>query len=416
MKKTIIVIVVLAIIGIGVYYIVSNNGSNGAPVYTAPVSNNTQQTPQAPVAFLPDATGSAQSVSTIPANGDGNPYGVAFVPAGFPSGGKLNPGDVLVSNWNDKKIQGAGTTIVRITPSGQQSLFFQGKKPMGLTTALAILKSGFVIVGNLPTTDGTGATAKAGSLLVIDSKGNLRTTLTDPNLINGPWDMAVNDNGANVQAFVTNVLSGNVVRFDMVFNATGLSSNKGTIIASGYGHHTDPNAAVVGPTGLFYNPTNDSLLVASTVDNAIYIIRNAGSATTNQGLGTIVYKDDQHLHGPLALALAPNGNFLVTNGDAINSDKAQPSELVEFTPAGTFVKELSLDTGQGGAFGLAIDTSGGTVHFAAVNDNTPSLLIWSIPSMLINNSNTNTSTPAAQSPTQAIPTPTTPPASNAPGY
>ena len=32
--------------------------------------------------------------STIPANGDLNPYGVAFVPHGFPSGGTIAAGDV----------------------------------------------------------------------------------------------------------------------------------------------------------------------------------------------------------------------------------------------------------------------------------------------------------------------------------
>jgi len=42
---------------------------------------------QAP-GFLPTPV---QIVSTIPGNGDVNPYGVAFVPFGFP-GGVLNPG------------------------------------------------------------------------------------------------------------------------------------------------------------------------------------------------------------------------------------------------------------------------------------------------------------------------------------
>jgi hypothetical protein len=341
-------------------------------------------TPASPIVqtstvFLPDATSSAQSISTVPSNGDMNPYGVAFVPTGFPSDGALNAGDVLVSNWNDKKIQGAGTTIVKIAPTGQQSLFFQGKKGLGLTTALAVLKSGFVIVGNLPTTDGTGATAKAGSLLVLDSKGNLLTTLSDPSLINGPWDMAVKDKGAQVQAFVTNALSGTVVRFDLTFSSTALTSNKGTVIASGYGHHTDPNAAVVGPTGLFYDVPSDTLFVASTVDNAIYSIANAGGVTTSGGVGTVVYKDAQHLHGPVGLAQAPNGDFLVTNGDAINADPAQPSEIVEFTPSGTFVKELSVDQAPGSAFGLAVNVSGGTASFAAVDDNTATLFVWTAP-------------------------------------
>ncbi len=373
MKTSYIVggIVIIIIIGGIVWYM---GQSSTSPSTQTP----TQQTVQTSTAFLPDATSSAQSISTVPSNGDTNPYGIAFVPTGFPSGGVLNPGDVLVSNWNDKTIQGAGTTIVRITPTGQQSLFFQGKGPLGLTTALAVLKSGFIIVGNLPTADGTGATAKPGSLLVLDSKGKLLTTLTDPTLIDGPWDMAVNDKGAQVQVFVTNALSGTVVRFDLTFNSVGLTSHKGTTIASGYGHHTDPNAAVVGPTGLVYNAQNDSLFVASTVNNAIYSIANAGSATTSRGMETIVYKDQQHLHGPLALAQAPNGDLLVTNGDAINSDKTQPSEIVEFTPAGTFVKELSLDANQGGAFGLAVDASGSQARFAAVDDNTPALLVWTI--------------------------------------
>ena len=44
--------------------------------------------------------GAFQTVTTVPANGDLNPYGVAFVPPGFPSGGSLSPGDILVSNFN----------------------------------------------------------------------------------------------------------------------------------------------------------------------------------------------------------------------------------------------------------------------------------------------------------------------------
>jgi hypothetical protein len=39
------------------------------------------------------------SVSTVPSNGDLNPYGVAFIPHGFPAGGSLNAGDIIVSNF-----------------------------------------------------------------------------------------------------------------------------------------------------------------------------------------------------------------------------------------------------------------------------------------------------------------------------
>jgi hypothetical protein len=60
--------------------------------------------------------------STVPANGDVNPYGI--VQLSRRATGKLHAGDLLVSNFNDKaNNQGTGTTIVEITPAGKQSLF-----------------------------------------------------------------------------------------------------------------------------------------------------------------------------------------------------------------------------------------------------------------------------------------------------
>ena len=55
--------------------------------------------------------------STVPGNGDVNPYGVAVVRR---SQGRLHRGDVLVSNFNNKaNLQGTGRTIVEISPSGR---------------------------------------------------------------------------------------------------------------------------------------------------------------------------------------------------------------------------------------------------------------------------------------------------------
>src|SRR6185437_15154601 len=66
------------------------------------------------------------NASTVPSNGDVNPYGVAIVPHGFAKGGATAPGDILVSNFNNSgNIQGTGTTIVSISPTGHQTLFFQ---------------------------------------------------------------------------------------------------------------------------------------------------------------------------------------------------------------------------------------------------------------------------------------------------
>jgi hypothetical protein len=153
--------------------------------------------------------------STVPFNGDQNPYGVAVIPTTI---GTLVKNNVLISNFNDKNNhQGTGTTIVQMTPAGHLSLFAHIDPltvpgcvgGVGLTTALVALKIGWVIVGSLPTSDGTPATAQAGCLIVLNSKGQAVGTISG-NGINGPWDMTALDNGNSVSLFVTNVLNGTV--------------------------------------------------------------------------------------------------------------------------------------------------------------------------------------------------------------
>jgi hypothetical protein len=320
------------------------------------------------------------SLSTVPPNGDVNPYGVAFVPQGFPKSGPLNPGDILVSNFNNSNnFQGTGTTIVRVTPSGQLSVFFQGHQGLGLTTALGILRGGFVIVGNLPTTDGTSATVRTGSLLVIDSHGHRVATLSDPALLDGPWDLAINDQGNTAQVFVSDVLSGSVTRIDMTVSGRGVQVQDMVRIASGYLHRSDPAALEIGPTGLAYDASRDVLYVAATGGNAVYAIANAGHTFQDQGRGTLVLRSPAHFHGPLGLVLAPNGDLIATQGDAINTDPNHSNEIVEFTPAGHFVAQFQLDrNGNGGAFGLAIAGQGDDLVFAAADDVTNFLDVWKI--------------------------------------
>jgi hypothetical protein len=328
-------------------------------------------------AFLPGPT---RVVSTAPANGDVNPYGVAFVPRNFPAGGTINPGDVLVSNFNaSSNLQGSGTTIVDVPANAPLSLFFQGTAPLGLTTALNILQKGFVVVGNFPSPNGSCEKASPGSILVIDRNGKHVSTIHDP-LIQGPWDSALWDGGDEAKLFVANGLSGTVLRFDLTVDGSGVKVKKSTKIASGYKHNCDPVTFVDAPTGLVYDPRKDLLYVASTADNEVFAVSDAGDRTHDGGAGMVIYKDSKHLHGALGLAMAPNGHLLVTNNDAINADANQPSELVEFTVEGQFVKEISLDPTPGGSFGLAVENDGKTARLAAVDDSVNLFLIWSIES------------------------------------
>ena len=315
--------------------------------------------------------------STVPRNGDVNPYGVAVVPQ---SNGDLHHGNVLVSNFNNSgNIQGTGSTIVQVTPGGRQSLFAQigdlgSACPggVGLTTALVALRNGWVIVGSLPTQQMNGNTVISGSgcLIVLDSRGKVRETFTGHG-INGPWDMTALDLGGITELFVTNVLNGTV-------DAAGATVDGGTVlrlvissgptdsptllnvtqIGSGFGEHLDPAALVIGPTGVGLGP-DGILYVADTVANRITAIPDAVFRVTDDGTGKTVTKKGA-LNGPLGLAIAPGGDVLTVNSGDGN--------MVETTPGGKQAEVKTVDNqgdpaGAGNLFGLAVKPGADAVYF-----------------------------------------------------
>jgi hypothetical protein len=327
--------------------------------------------------------------STVPANGDVNPYGLVVVPATV---GSLSQGSLLISNFNNSaNLQGTGTTIVQITPAGNVSLFAQidatklpGSCPggVGLTTALVALKTGWVIVGSLPTTDGTSATAQAGCLLVLDSNGNVVETFFG-SLINGPWDMTALDNGSDVSVFVTNVLNGTVAANGNVVNEgtvvrLHLRIRSGsmpllqsmTVIGSGFSEKTDPAALVIGPTGVGLGADGSTLYVADSINNRITAISNAVQRTTNGGQGMTVTMGGS-LNDPLGLTVGPDGNIVTMNGG--------DGFAVKTSPSGQQVGKGLLDSsgsppGAGALFGVAI-ANGTGLYYVDDATNTLNLLI-----------------------------------------
>lgn len=267
---------------------------------------------------------------------------------------------------------------MRVPANGSPTVFFQGQAPLGLSTALTILRKGFVLVGNFPSADGTCGTAQAGSILIINKSGQQVDSIADPAFVNGPWDSALFDEGNSAKLFVANGLTGTVVRLNLAVGTARVTVESATQIASGYGFQCDPVTFVDAPTGLVYDSEKDVLYVASTVDNAVFAVHDAAKRTHDGGMGGVIYTDSTHLHGPLGMAMAPNGHLVVSNNDAINSDPNQPSEIVEFTVVGKFVKQISVDPAQGGSFGLAIASSGDVARFAGVDDNASVLLIWTL--------------------------------------
>lgn len=321
--------------------------------------------------------------STVPSNGDLNPYGLAMVPAGFP-GHTLKSGQLLVSNFNNSdaggNLQGQGTTIVIIDPTTAQQLgvFFQGTSPIGFTNALGIVRAGFVFAGSVFTTTPDASDPTPGPLLVLDKNGNLVDSITTGT--NGPWGLAINDQGDSAQLFVSNVFDGTVTRLNVsfmggVFKVVGSP----TTIASGYAFGLDDAGLVVGPAGLAYDSSKDRLYVASEDDNEIFLINNAGTTTTSAGMGTLVFSDP-HLEGPLGLIIDPNGDLVTANADpAAHNDPNFPSELVEFTKKGKFVREFSIDSQQGGAFAILNVPIHDVNQFSWVDDVTSTISIVRFP-------------------------------------
>jgi sugar lactone lactonase YvrE len=320
-------------------------------------------------------------VSTSPSNGDLNPYGLINVPSGFPAG-SIRTGQLLVSNFNNSATQGKGTTIIAVDPqSGNSSVFFAGTPgtPLGFSNALTVARAGFVFAGSVPTSDPSGTMAEPGALLVLDNRGNVVTQLAQPDKINGPWGMAINDEGDEAQLFVSNVLDGTITRLEVSFEHGSFAVVGSPLtIAHGYKFGPDSTAVVVGPAGLAYDSDNDTLYVASELDNEIFALQGAGKTMSDLGTGNVVFSDSTHLRGPLGLILATNGHLITANADpsSVTNSTAGPSEIVEFTRDGHFVRTFSIDSASGSAFALNELREKGTIQFSYVDDTESTLTIW----------------------------------------
>jgi hypothetical protein len=325
-------------------------------------------------------------VSTVPdANGDMSPRGVAIV---FKSSGVLVRNNVLVSNFcNSEGLPGTGTTIVQVWPNGVRTLFAKldpadydiTPQRIGLTGALAVLSNGWVIVGSLPTLDGTAATATDGDIFILNSYGKV-VKILNGDMIHGPWGATVLDGGNHASLFITNVLegtvaaspnivnNGTVVRIDLTTpqdtgdNAPTEESR--TIIGSGFPQRTDPTALVIGPTGLavsllrlgvsaeqFPFPAGVSLYVSNTLMDEIRVIEKADTRQLTAGTGNAAFRSGS-LNQPLGLVMTPFFSLLATNGGdgrivefSILADKQVGSFTLNENGAGTL---FDLDVPFGG--------------------------------------------------------------------
>lgn len=340
--------------------------------------------------------------STIPDNGDVNPYAVFVAPV---SAGTIEKGDVLISNFNAiSNLQGTGTTLMDYRPSTKKMTLFaqlpnklpQSPVGVGLTTALAMLKSGWVIVGSMPSTDGTTKTKGPGCLLVLDPNGHLVSVWTDKT-INGPWgDMAVIDNGDTATLFIS-MAGFDVPGPDVTDPKTGyppvlhsstvlrlkLSIADGkppvlvdqTVVGSGFSQRADRDNFLFGPTGLTLSQDQKTLYVTDGLDNLIAAIDDPAIRTESAGTGRVVTKDGQ-LAWPLAMVMTPEGHLLVCNGKDGKAVEVDPISGQQIYAQWIDPDQAQSPPGNGDLFGLAMTPDGKAFYYVQDDTNT---LMESIP-------------------------------------
>jgi hypothetical protein len=363
-----------------------------AAIFVAAAASTLAHVPASRADSLQDFRRLSTVASTVPDNGDVNPYAVFVAPA---SSGMIEKGDVIVDNFNNvSNLQGTGGTIVVINPQTRAIRLF-AKLPqnlpqcpggVGLSTALAMLSSGWLIVGSTPSTDGTTATKGSGCLLVFDTNGKL-VTVWSGGQINDPWgNMAVVDNGDKATLFISMAGYG-VPGPDKLDPATGdsvivrkatvlriqLSIPPGSppkvtsraVIASGFGQQADKDVFLIGPTGLAL--IGSTLYVSDAIDNRIVAIPDATSRPGSAGTGRVVTHDGL-MQRPLALISTPEGHLITSNGKNGEIVEVDPASGKQLAAKWVDSNQAQSPPGNGDLFGLALAPDGSGIYY--VEDDT----------------------------------------------
>lgn len=352
-------------------------------------------TPAMAQGLLPSTMHHVTRASTIPDNGDLNPYAVVVAPV---SAGTIRQGDVLIDNFNNlSNLQGTGTTIVIMDPRTHEVRLFadlskhEAECPggIGLTTAMAMLKSGYVIVGSTPSKNGTVNTMGPGCLIVLDPNGQYVTSWSGPNIA-GPWgNVALRDDGSNPVLFISmagvNVpglkeidpathfpkvsYQAKVVRFDLTEpSGQPPQITSQTVVAGGFGQRADHSVFLIGPTGLALG-ADDTLYVSDAVGNRITMVPNAVKRTDSAGLG-ITLTEGGLLHRPLSLMLTPENHLIALNaqnGQVVEIDLAAKKQLFA---QWIDTNEAQQPPGNGDLFGLALRPDGKGFYYVQDDMNT----------------------------------------------
>jgi hypothetical protein len=341
-------------------------------------------------AFLGTIRHRTPLTSSVPDNGDQNPYALVVAPV---SAGIIQKNDVLIDNFNDQNnLQGLGTTIVDYNPATHKTTLFarlprhltQCPGGIGLTTAMVMLQSGWVIVGSTPSNDGTTRTLGRGCLMVINPNGQLAGALAGANIA-GPWgNMALVDRGTTATLFVSNagvdvpsftvrdpatgepvvVNKATVIRLDMsIAPQQPPVVTRQTVVANGFGQQADQGVFLIGPTGLAIG-ADDTLYISDAIGNSIAAVDNASTRTASAGRGRQVTQGGL-LQRPLAMTMTPGGHLLVTNGLNGQVVEIDPKSGKQLSAQWVDANRAQTPPGSGDLFGITMTPDGQGFYYVA---------------------------------------------------
>ena len=274
-----------------------------------------------------------------------NPYGLTVAPS---TAGAFHKGDLVVCNFNAKSnVQGTGYTIVALHPHpGSKPRLVSSDKTLVGCNALALAPGNYIwaaafVANDNPVLGPTGA-------LVQNIKGKP---------LNRPFGQAFSPTSGGV-FYESNAGNGTIVRFNV-------SARTADVIATGFAVNHGKPGSILGPSGLSYDATSDTLYVVDGMSNTLVALANVGTMPAggvkvgSNGMtfsgpsassARLVFAG-KPLNGPISSALLPGGKSIVLGNTLDPNGKNLMIEIA--TSSGKLLDVKNVDTGAAGSlFGI----------------------------------------------------------------
>jgi hypothetical protein len=285
--------------------------------------------------------------STVdPKFGQLNPYGLDIAKS---TNGAFQAGDLAVCNFNAKNnVQGTGFTVVALHPMpGSKPVLVSSDKTLLGCDALALSPNDVIWAAAFSANDNP----------VISSSGTLIENIKGKPFDRPFGQIFAQPTSGSPAFYETNAGNGTVVRINLGSTFTY------DVIAKGFAINHGKPGSILGPSGLQYDPTGDTLYIVDGTNNTVTAFSNVSTIPAGGiivGPGGMTFKGPSAkdarlvfagspLNGPISSALLFNGNLVIGNTGNPNGQNL----MVELTPSGAVLDVRNVDKGPAAAlFGM----------------------------------------------------------------